>query len=88
MKKLILGFSLSVFAIGGFFIANGSATQRQYTPEEIANIEALTAGESGGGHVVVCNCKTNWFSPNVCTANSSGRYCGGDPCDNHDNNCR
>lgn len=53
----------------------------------LANVEALANGESGGG-VVSCYCKTNIFSPNVCSANASGTYCGGDPCDSHDGNCR
>lgn len=53
-----------------------------------ANIEALTSGETGGGHVVACYCKVNWFSPNVCSVQDDGRYCGGDPCDTHDGNCR
>ncbi len=54
---------------------------------EFANIEALSGGEAGS-QVVSCYCKTKWFSPNVCSANASGAYCGGDPCSNHDGNCR
>ena len=53
-----------------------------------ANVEALTSGESGGGHVVACYCKTRIVGPNICVVQGNGRYCGGDPCDSHDGNCR
>jgi len=51
------------------------------------NVEALAGGDVGG-EIVKCYCKTHWFSPNVCSANADGAYCGGDPCSNHDGNCR
>lgn len=51
------------------------------------NVEALAGGDAGG-EIVKCYCKTHWFSPNVCSANADGAYCGGDPCSNHDGNCR
>ncbi len=51
------------------------------------NIEALSGGENGG-EIVKCYCKTHWFSPNVCSVNADGGYCGGNPCANHDGNCR
>ena len=52
-----------------------------------ANVEALAYNESGS-EVVKCYCKTNWFSPNVCSVQGSGGYCGGNPCSNYDGNCR
>lgn len=51
------------------------------------NVEALAVGDAGG-ETVKCYCKTHWFSPNVCSVNADGGYCGGDPCANHDGNCR
>ena len=51
------------------------------------NVEALSRTDAGG-LVVQCKCKSHFFSPNVCTVNSDGGYCGGDPCANHDSNCR
>lgn len=29
------------------------------------------------GEIVKCYCKTHWFSPNVCSVNADGGYCGG-----------
>lgn len=86
MKKIL------VTAISAVAIAIG-AGYGYYHPEadlndlEFANIEALSNGESDPS-VVKCYCKTNWFSPNVCSANSQGTFCGEDPCDSHDGNCR
>ena len=51
-----------------------------------ANVEALADNE--GGETVKCYCKTRVTRPNVCTVQGSGGYCGGDPCSNHDGNCR
>ncbi len=52
-----------------------------------ANVQAITVPGTGGVEVH-CYCKSRWFSPNVCSANADGAYCGGDPCSNHDGNCR
>lgn len=51
------------------------------------NVEALAGGDASTEQVK-CYCKTHWFSPNVCSANADGAYCGGNPCSNHDGNCR
>lgn len=53
----------------------------------VSNIEALSK-EGEGSEVVKCYCKIHWFSPNICSANANGSYCGGNPCSNHDGNCR
>lgn len=52
-----------------------------------ANVEDLASSESDG-EIVKCYCKSSWFSSNVCSVNADGGYCGGDPCSNHDGNCR
>lgn len=82
------------FVIGGLvllaleFVPRSDDFQLSFL--QLANIEALSIPEEGDGgdEVVKCYCKTNWFSPNICTANGDGAYCGGDPCSNHDANCR
>lgn len=51
-----------------------------------ANVEALTSGE--GGEVVKCYCTRKIVGKNVCTVGANGGYCGGNPCSNHDGNCR
>lgn len=87
MKKIIkMTFVAAFAAIAGYGVY---ANQKTKTASDLvlANVEALADQESGG-HSVSCYCKTNWFSSNVCTANGSGAYCGGDPCDSHDGNCR
>lgn len=87
MKKLfIFSAVLAVSFMCGIFVYKVNARQA-HSSLTLANIEALTGGESSGNEVK-CYCKTNWFSPNVCSANADGSYCGGDPCDSHDGNCR
>lgn len=88
MKKYL--FSILVF--GALGIGTGTAyclsdKAESLSPLELENLEAL-ANDEGSGLVVNCYCKTNWFTKNVCSAQGSGGYCGGDPCANHDGNCR
>lgn len=54
----------------------------------MANVEALSTGSDVSHEEVKCYCKQKWFSPNICSINVSGGYCGGNPCSNHDGNCR
>lgn len=53
----------------------------------LAVIESF-AGQETTPEVVKCYCVDNWTKPNVCSASGDGAYCGGDPCSNHDGNCR
>lgn len=86
MKKMLA----SILVIAGMGIGIGLSMAENNSNESssliMANLEALTSGESSSG--VQCYCKTNWFSSNVCSANASGAYCGGDPCQSHDGNYR
>ena len=83
MKKRIILASIILALIP---LAIRAIGQPKYSLLE-ANVEALLTPETGG-EVVKCYCKTHWFSPTVCSANADGAYCGGDPCSNHDGNCR
>lgn len=88
MKKNLCAI-LAIVAVG---IGTGMAyslsdNADSLSPLQMENLEAL-AEDEGSGLTVNCFCKSNWFSPNVCSANASGSYCGGDPCANHDSNCR
>ena len=100
--KLKMNVALMAFVMtfAGYGICNSQVSNLQESDLFNANVEALASGddntddeegddgEGGGGLVVKCFCKTNWFSANVCSVNGSGGYCGGDPCANHDSNCR
>ena len=55
-KKFLLGLAFAALAAGGCFLAGNSTPRHQFTPDEIANIEALTQNESGG--IVVVGCKS------------------------------
>lgn len=44
--KLFIGLAFAALATGGCFLAGNSTPRHQFTPEEIANIEALTENES------------------------------------------
>ena len=83
MKKRIILASIILALIP---LAIRAIGQPKYSLLE-ANVEALLTPETGG-EVVKCYCKTHWFSPNVCSANADGAYCGGAPYSNHDGNCR
>lgn len=87
-RKRIFFASVAILAIA--FIGTFAVSSRRQTTNEalyINNVEALSRTDAGG-LVVQCKCKSHFFSPNVCTVNSDGGYCGGDPCANHDSNCR
>ena len=88
MKRMFITMGLAVALIAGLGVYISRSETSVVSAIELANIEALTNEEGGGEQIVSCYCKTNWFSPNICSANASGAYCGGDPCSNHDGNCR
>lgn len=81
---------VTVAAVGlGSYKAYGSYVAANNCEENLLLAEnVLALSEVGGGKTVNCYCKSIWFSPNICSANASGTYCGGDPCDQHDGNCR
>lgn len=85
MKKIYLAFSCVLICAVAIIC---KSNYKDDTSIALANIEALGGGESSGEETVKCYCKTHWFSKNVCSAEGSGAYCGGDPCSNHDGNCR
>lgn len=86
-KNMFLALTAIAIAVAASTTQHVTGTSN-LSATQFSNIEALTGGESSGAEVVKCYCKTNWFSSNVCSANASGAYCGGDPCSNHDGNCR
>lgn len=91
MKKIKILIVSVLFCAMGYvaYIAHEKMNMSEVENFMKANIEALTLNEpGGGGEVVKCYCKTHWFEANVCSATGDGRYCGGDPCSNHDGNCR
>lgn len=74
--KLFIGLAFAAIATGGCFLAGNSAPRHQFTPDEIANIEALTAGESSG------HCKWKYAGKNNygideyhCVTNGTGYSC-------------
>lgn len=77
----VVGIS-SYKAYGSYMAANMSGDDLLLTE----NVLALS--DVSGDKTVSCYCKTKWFSPNICSANASGNYCGGNPCDQNDGNCR
>ena len=102
-RKVNLALVAFVMTFMGYGVCNSQNNYLQNSDLFNANVEALASGDdntddedgseagdggSGGELVVKCFCKTNWFSPNICTVGGSGGYCGGDPCANHDSNCR
>jgi len=46
--KLFIGLAFAALAAGGCFLAGNSTPRHQFTPDEIANIEALTQTEDEG----------------------------------------
>jgi len=90
MKKVKILVASVLFCAMGY--VGYSAYEKMKMPkiEEFvkANIEALTSYESGGGEVVKCYCTKKLLGTNICTTGANGGYCGGDPCSNHDGNCR
>lgn len=45
-KKLLFGLAFAALVAGGCFLAGNSTPRHQFTPDEIANIEALSENES------------------------------------------
>ena len=90
MKKIkILVASVLCCAMGYTgYTAYEKMTMSEAEKFMIANVEALTSTESAGEEVVKCYCTKKLFGTNVCTTGANGGYCGGDPCSNHDGNCR
>ncbi|MFR3328742.1 MAG: hypothetical protein ACLTSL_00995 [Odoribacter splanchnicus] len=91
MKKVkILVTSVLFYAMGYVgYMAHEKMTMTEAEKFMLVNIEALTRDESGGSsEIVKCYCTKKLFGTNVCTTGANGSYCGGDPCSNHDGNCR
>lgn len=88
-KNRIIAVFAGVLVLCALSVAWADAEpERELSETVLANIDALTNDEAPEDLVVKCFCKTKWFSPNICSANADGAYCGGDPCANHDSNCR
>lgn len=89
MKKHYLSFLVTMaITIGAGMSYCLSSGGESLSELQLENLEALAGDDEESELKVNCFCKTNWFSPNVCSANASGAYCGGNPCANHDSNCR
>ncbi len=88
MKKYIFFAMAAIAVFAAAYTSQNVNNNMNLSETQLANIEALTGTENSVGEVVKCYCKTNWFTANVCSANASGTYCGGDPCSDHDGNCR
>lgn len=87
-KTFLVGsFMLAAFAVTGSYYAYTFNSTQKGRELLMANVEALATPETPP-QVVYCYCKIKWFSPNICTVEGSGGFCGGDPCSNHDGNCR
>ena len=99
-RKVNLALVAFVMTFMGYEVCNSQNNYLQESDLFNANVEALASGdentddeegddgEGGGGLVVKCFCKKKLFSGNICTVMGAGGYCGGDPCANHDSNCR
>jgi len=70
-----------------FCNVNDNNSERLIDNLVLENVEAVASGESGG-QVVNCLCKSRILGKNVCSVEGNDGYCGGDPCANHDSNCR
>lgn len=86
MKKNIF-IILATVAVG---LCAGTAYSRSgnvdpLSPLEMENLEALANDESSDPKVQ-CFCRTDVSG--ICSAMGTGAYCGGDPCNHHDANCR
>lgn len=99
-SKMNVALMAFVMAFAGYGVCNSQISSLQKSDLFNANVEALASGDDNpneeddseadgdGGLVVKCFCKKKLFSGNICTVMGSGGYCGGDPCANHDSNCR
>ena len=86
-KTILFAAGAVLLAASAFTFASVNTSNDPMDDLFKANVEALAYNESGS-EVVKCYCKTKWFSPNVCSVQGSGGYCGGNPCSNYDGNCR
>lgn len=83
MKALFVILVSTLIGVSAFFGIKNA--QRETLSEmQLDNIEALSDNESD--QVVKCYCRTD--ERGICSAAGKGAYCGGDPCDSHDSNCR
>lgn len=85
MKKYLF----TVLVAGAIGIGTGTAYCLSGDAENLSslgmeNLEALANNE--GDPNVKCYCRTDRRP--VCSAMGDGAYCGGDPCETHDSNCR
>lgn len=85
--KSMLGLFVAGLAFYGGYQGYSSYTEERESDLLLPNIEALASGGEGGLEVQ-CYCASNIDRPTVCTTGGGGSYCGGDPCSNHDGNCR
>lgn len=88
MKKVNLMMAIAAIAATSCFIsydAIANSSDKSATVMSLANLEALSNDEN---LTVNCSCEFKFFGPNICTVGGGGGYCGGDPCPNHDLNCR
>ena len=62
-KKLLFGLAFAALVAGGCFLAGNSTPRHQFTPDEIANIEALSDVKPtitcSGGPCGVCYDRNN-----------------------------
>lgn len=89
MKKFFLfAAAAAVMGAGAYLGLRSADTVEELDPTQLANLHALTDDE-GSGLVVTCFCKYDGDSNKyICSVLGSSGYCGGDPCPNHDGNCR
>jgi len=79
--------ALLIAAISAFGYFHHEHENARVIEEYSENLEALASFVNGsGGQTVSCYC-TKPFGK-ICSAKRKGSYCGGDPCSNHDGNCR
>ena len=93
--KLFIGLAFAALAAGGCFLAGNSTSRHQFTPEEIANIEALSGVESGtsweysdGIQSARFSCGARLANGGKCTfqvitCQGGGKGCNSRPCNLH-----
>lgn len=90
MKKFFIIAALAIFA-GGSFAAWSTNEGEEMTELQRANVDASVLSDPEPGPTpdpnVKCYCRKSG-TVYLCSARGTGAYCGGDPCVNHDSNCR
>ena len=86
-KRTIVVSCLAI-CIGGFALAFMPCGENKLEESFYADNVAALSGDESDPDVVKCYCKSRLWGSNVCSANADGAYCGGNPCANHDGNCR